>query len=118
MKSVSWDEAFRKLNEWRERESVISFGEVEDEVDEQGKTISIQFTHPVRVLSADAKTGVVSFSGERDWNLIGASFSFSEWDDVPFDETELGPNEFESSLEVKFPDGRIVVLAREWPLTG
>ena len=112
MKSVSWGEAFRKLNVWREGGFVISFGPIKDEVNEQGETISIHSALTGHVLSADETTGVVSLSGEPDWNLIGASFWFSEWDDVPFDEKELGPNEFESSLEVKFPDGRIVVLAR------
>ena len=116
MKSVSWDEAFRKLNEWRERESVVSFGPVEDEVDEHGLTTSMHSALPVRVLSADPTTGIVSLSGEPAWNMVGAAFWFSEWDDVPFDESELGPNEFESSLEIKFPDGRIIVLAREWPV--
>jgi len=115
MKSVSWGEAFRKLNEWREGESIISFGPIKDEVNEHGETTSMHSALPVRVLFADESTGIMSLSGEPKLNLIGASFWFSEWDDTPFDEGELGPNEFESSLEVKFPDGRIFVLAREWP---
>jgi hypothetical protein len=118
MKSVSWDEAFRKLNEWRERESAISFGDVRDDVDAQGNASPMHFFGPiVRVVSADATTGVVSLSGEKDWNCIGASFLFFDWNDLPFDEKELGPSEFESSLEVTFPDGRVFVLAREWPVS-
>ena len=67
MKSVSWDEAFRKLNEWRERESAISFGDVRDDVDAQGNASPMHFFGPiVRVVSADATTGVVSLSGEYE----------------------------------------------------
>ncbi len=48
--------------------------------------------------------------------MVGASFRFAEWEDSPFNEDDLGPEEFRSSLEATFPDGRVLVLAEEWPL--
>lgn len=117
MESVSWDGAFRKLNEWRERESMITFGPVREVVDEQGEATQIHWgSSGTRILSADAATGAVSLLGEGDIDLVGATFRFAGWEDSPFDERELSPEEFESSLEATFPDGRIVVFAQEWPL--
>jgi hypothetical protein len=111
------DVAFRKLNEWRERESVITFGPVQELIDEQGETTQIHAgSSGTRILSADAASGTVSLLGEGDISLVGASFRFSDWEDSPFNEADLGPEEFESTLEATFPDGRIVVFAQEWPL--
>jgi hypothetical protein len=116
MKNVSWVFAFRKLNEWRERERPITFGHVGDVVS-QGETMRIfsgdSGTH---VLSADVQTGVVTLFGVGDVNLEGASFRFSDFNDSPFNEADLGPEEFESQLEATLPDGRVFVFAREWEL--
>lgn len=117
MKSVSWDVAFRRLNEWRERESPITFGPVLTATDEQGETTKIfDGSSGTRVLSADASTGIVSLYAEGERNLTGASFRFADWEGSPFDEAALGPEEFESTLEAEFPNGDIMVFAQEWPL--
>jgi hypothetical protein len=114
MKSVSWRFAFCKLNEWREKEWPISFGPVGD-VESQGETITMfSGSSGTRVLNADEATGIVTLFGEGDINLHSASFRFSGFEDSPFNEADLGPEEFASSLEATLPDGRILVFAREW----
>jgi len=116
MKSVSWDVAFRKLNEWRDREAFITIGPVREIEGEHGETIQMHSGDSGDVaLSADPATGVLVMRGAGEFNLIGATFRSADWDDLPFDERELGPEEYESALEVTFPDGRMLVLAREWP---
>jgi hypothetical protein len=117
MKSVSWDVAFRKLNEWRERESFITVGPVYEMEDEHGETIEMHWgSSGDVVLSADPTTGVLSMRWEGEINLVGASFRAGDWDDLPFDERGLGPEQYESALEVTFPDGRMLILAQDWPL--
>ena len=116
MKSVSWRFAFRKLNEWREKRSPITFGPVGD-VDVQGDTITMfSGSSGTHVLSANEQSGVVTLFGEGEINLLGASFTFSGFEDSPFNEADLGPEEFESQLEATLPDGRILVFAREWEI--
>ena len=117
MKDVSWEVAFRKLNEWRKRGSMVTFGPVGECWDEHGKVISIHLgASGGFVLSADAAMGTASLFKGKEISLVGASFRFSEWEDSPFNEADLGPEEFRSSLEATFPDGRVFVLAEEWPL--
>ena len=116
MKSVSWRFAFLKLNEWREHERPITFGPAGD-VESQDETITMfSGCSGTRVLSADETTGVVTLFGEGDINLLGASFRFSDFENSPFNEADLGPEEFESQLEARLPDGRIFVFARDWEL--
>lgn len=114
MKSVSWRFAFRKLNEWREKQSPLTFGPVGD-IELQGDTTTIfSGSSGTRVLSADEQSGIVILFGEGEVNLFGASFRFSGFEDSPFNEADLGPEEFESQLEATLPDGRVVIFAREW----
>jgi hypothetical protein len=114
MNSVSPRFAFRKLNEWREKHSPITLGSVGD-VDVQGDTIKMfSGSSGTHVLTVDEHSGIVTLFGEGEINLLGASFRFSGFEDSPFNEADLGPEEFESQLEATLPDGRILVLAREW----
>jgi hypothetical protein len=113
MKSVSWEVAFRKLNEWRERGSTIAFGEVRS-VELQGEPTQVFSGDTTQVLAADETSGAVTLVGEDSVSLVGASFKFSDFEDSPFAEADLKSWEFESQLEATFPDGRIFVFAREW----
>ncbi len=114
MKSVSWRFAFRKLNEWREKQSPLTFGPVGD-IESQGDTITMfSGSSGTRVLSADEQSGIVTLFGQDEINLLGASFRFSGFEDSPLNEDDLGPEEFESYLEATLPDGRILLFAREW----
>jgi hypothetical protein len=117
MKAISWDVAFRKMNEWRERASLITFGPVTDIEDEHGEMIQMHWgSSGDVVVSANPEIGKLLLRGEGEVNLVEASFKSSGWEDLPFNERELGPEEYESALEVTFPDGRILVLAQEWPV--
>jgi hypothetical protein len=114
MKSVSWEFAFRKLNEWAADESPMSFGHVE-EVEVQGETINIfRGESGTRVIEADEQTGIISLFAEGDFNLTGASFKFSDFEDSPFIAGEgIGSmGDAIEQLEAAFPDGRILVFAR------
>ena len=116
MRSVSWPFAFRKLNEWRDGQRPITFGPVID-IESQGETISMfSGSSGTRILSADQQSGVVTLFGEGEINLLGASFRFSGFEDSPFNEADLGPEEFESQLEATLADRRILVFAREWEI--
>jgi len=64
MKDVSWDVAFRKLNEWCAGNWDISFGEVR-EADSQNEPMQIFSGDTTRVLGADAATGTVTAMGRR-----------------------------------------------------
>jgi hypothetical protein len=114
MKSVSSRFAFRKLNEWREQERFITFGPVGD-VESQGDTITMfSGSSGTKVLKADERSGIVTLLGEGEIDLSDASFRFSDFEDSPFNEADLGADEFESQLEATLPDGRMLVFAREW----
>ena len=115
MKTVSWAVAFRNLNEWRERGCTVAFGEV-GVVDEQGETTTILFGETTEVIEADELSGVVTLLGREPISLVGAAFRFSTFEDSPFVEADLKPWEYESQLEATFPDGRVLVFAREWPI--
>jgi len=117
MKSVSWRFAFRKLNEWRVKQSPITFGPVGD-VEAQDETITIfSGSSGTRVESADESTGVVKLFGEPEIDLSGATFKFGDFEGSPFNEADLGPEEFASQLEARLPDGRILVFAEEWKVS-
>lgn len=112
MKSVSWEVAFRKLNEWQVKRSLVAVGEV-GSLEIQGEATPIFKGESGYLSKADATTGDVSVDG-HSVNLMGATFKFSDFEDSPFNEADLGPDEFESQLEATFPDGRVVVFARYW----
>lgn len=114
MKSVSWSVAFRSLNEWRERGSIIAFGIVES-VEGQGETTTMfSGLSTSRIRSVDEDTGTVTLDGGESLNLVGASFELGEGDDSPLDEADLTSCEYRFTLEATFPDGSIWILAEEW----
>jgi hypothetical protein len=116
MKSVSCVFAFRKLNEWQEKESPLTFGPVGD-MEGQEETITIfSGSSGTRVLSADVSSGIVILFGEGSIELAGASFKFSDFDDPPLIDDELGPDEYAEYLEATLPDGRTLLFARNWEL--
>jgi hypothetical protein len=116
MKSVSWDVAFRKLNVWRERESTLAFGPVLEIEDAQGETNTMfSASSGTRVLEANSSTGEMTLL-DGTFNLVGAVFKSAGWEDSPLYEEDLGPEEFKSLLEISFPDGKVFLLAEEWPV--
>lgn len=118
MKAVSWGEAFRRLNLWRERGHMVSVGPViEEEIEPHNEVTPIFWSNSgSRVLSADPSTGEVEMLGEGSFNFVGASFKLAGWEDSPVNEADLDPEQYESLLEITFPDGRVLVFAQEWPL--
>lgn len=118
MKSVSFAFAFRKLNEWREKSSPITFGPVGDPGGQgQEETITMfSGASGTRVLRIDASTGIVELFGEGDIVLTGALFKFSDFNDSPLRESDLGPDEYAEYLEATLPDGRMFLFARNWEL--
>jgi len=117
VKTVSRTFAFRKLNQWRLGNWPITFGTIKD-VDIRGRVRKIFSGDSTQVVSADKGTGDVTLLGEAVITLAGASFRFSDFEDSPLNQAELGPEEFESYLEATLPDGRVVLFAREWKHTN
>ena len=62
----------------------------------------------------DETAGTVTFLGEGTKSLMGATFKFSGFEDLPFNEAELDPSQYAEALEANFPDGSTLLFAREW----
>jgi hypothetical protein len=116
MKAVSWEFAFLKLKEWREHKWLVSFGKVVLEESQDETRTMFLGSSGSRVEDVDNAAGTVTLLGEGIKSLMGARFRFSASDDLPFKEADLDPWEYAEVLEATFPDGEILVFAREWEL--
>jgi hypothetical protein len=111
MKQVSWNFAFRKLNEWREQRASVVFGVVEG-FELEGNTTPVFAAETTRITDADPLTGTVTLERWNPFSLRGASFNYSDFEDTTI--SDLKPWPFESQLEAMFPDQDVLVFARTW----
>ena len=114
MKAVSWEFAFRKLKQWRDRKCLVTVGNVGlIEPHDETSTMFLGSSGS-RVEDVDESSGTVTLLGEGVKSLLGGTFRWADFDDLPFNEAELDPSQYAEVLEATFPDGEVLLFAREW----
>jgi hypothetical protein len=103
MNCISWTDAFLIIKRWRDNQSLVLFGwlGMSGDVPASKGTTSL-------ISSVDLASGSISNSNGESFDLLGASFEYTDSRDSPLNDSFDRYDEF---IEVELRDGKWLTLA-------